>query len=231
MAKPRRRVSRRSSARADWVYRPYGQTLGTGGAGATDLLGTYGSFINVQTTGLANAQSHILYDSADYFGLLNRGGVGSGATVATVNVMGREARAEGRKACIRAVEGIVYIEPNTWSLGVLIAQGMRIGVFEQDRSGVFSLDAAYSMWVENPVIPLDRTAHWANNPRNNAWERRIHYPFGDASTIPLYVAKVRWRGRKYLHANECFGLYTELESTSVTVRQQFWLRSFVEDEG
>jgi len=193
-----------------------------------DLVGSYSGFIPAHLTGPANAQSHVLYDSQNYTRQVLGGQFGVG-----LGQLGRVARAEGRRPLILAVEGIVYWEPSTWALGNLMAIGMRLGVFEQDPgNGVFLVDAAYSMWVDEPAVAsssLSTVGDWANNGRGNAWERRIHYGFSDNQAFT--VTRIRWRGRRALQPNECFGLYTELEPTSVNTRTQYWLRTLVADEG
>lgn len=220
MARSRRRrapMVRKSRRRADWVYRHHAYTpIG----GAADSLGTYAPRIITQVSGIATAQSHVLYDSQNWLATSGQGGINTNA------VLSRSGRAEGRNPTILATEGIIYVEPSTWAIGNLIAYGWRLGVWEQDLTGVFSLDPQYSMWVESAPGPV--CGQWANNGRNNAAERRIHYGFSDNQAF--MVLRVKWRGRRILKPNECWGIYTELESTSVNVRQQFWLRSLVEDE-
>jgi len=220
---------KRSRVRADWVYRNSAKVFGTG-IQANDQLGTYESAVQSQNTGVANATSHILYDSNNYIGVLTRGGIGSAATSGTTGVLGRHIRAEGRKPMIMAMQGAIFCEPQTWTLGNVMAVGIRIGVFEQDISGVFSLDIGYSMWAPEAGVPFSTPAHWANNTRNNKREWRFWKSFGDASTPPLMVLRLFWRGRAYLEGNECFGLFTELQSTSVGTRMQYWCRTLVADE-
>lgn len=217
---------KRPKRRADWVYRSSGHIESTAGAGV-DLLGTYDSNVLNHTSGTAASQGHILYDSQNYLRTPVRETFGG-----VLSHIPRAARAEGRKPTILAVEGIVYWEPSTWALGSLMAIGMRLGVFEQDPgSGNVLLDPEYSMWNDGPYAAggsLSKVVDWANNGRNNTWERRIHYGFSDNSVFT--VVRVRWRGRRSLLANECFALYTELEGTSVDTRTQYWLRTLVADE-
>lgn len=227
MAKTRRRRSfntpRKRRMRADWVYRshaygPFNEAL--------DLLGTYEEDVVSQSSGIANAQSHVLYDSRDY--IATQGTQGANFLADLPAYIGPAGRAEGRNPTILRTEGIIYVEPSTWALGNLIAWGGRIGAFEQDGTGVFSLDAAYSMWVNETTSTFQQVGHWANNGRGNAWERRVHYGFSDNQQF--VVIRVKWNGRRILKPNECWGLFTELESTSVTTRSQYWLRTLVSDE-
>lgn len=228
MARSRRRrtPTRRKARKADWVYRHHVIDSNNNPA-VFDQLGTYEPGIVSHATGVDQAQSHILYDSQNYIAHVAAGGVI--APTGLPHLQG-QARAEGRKPLILAVEGIVYWEPSMWALGNLMAIGMRMGVFEQDqRLGVFSLDVGYSMWLNATGAQQQRVGAWANNGRNNAWERRIHYGFSDNQAF--VVVRVNWRGRRRLEPNECFGLYTELEGTSVGTRTQYWLRTLVADEG
>lgn len=220
----------RPRVRRDWVYRANSRLFGIGTA-ANDLLGSYEPLVTTVNSGVTNAQTRILYDSQNYLASISRGGIGSGGTVATVGVIKGAARAEGRKPCIHAVEGIIHAEPTVWAFGNVMALGVRIGTFEQDLTGVFSVDAEYSMWTNGISIPGFQPADFANNTRNNAWERRTFKFFGDASTTPNMLIKVSWRGKKYLEANECFGMYLEVPSTAVNLRTQCWVRSLVADEG
>lgn len=217
---PRSRKARRP--KADWVYR---NNLLNAGAYA-DGLGTYEPQVIAHSTGVINAQSHVLYDSHNYLSASR-----SATPLLGFGFTRSHARAAGRKPTILAVEGIVYWEPSVWAAGNLMAIGMRIGAYEQDVSGVFSLDPNYSMWVQQLGAGTDSTnpAYWANAGRQNAWERRVHYGFSDNSVFK--VVRVSWRGRRVLNDNECWGLYTELEGTSVNTRTQYWLRSLVSDEG
>lgn len=226
MARSRSRGRRPTKSRrpkADWVYR--GHLLNSSG-GNSDALGTYEHQIVPHSTGIVAAQSHVLYDSRGYIAETGRAGFVSGGAQA---ILPRAARAEGSRPTILAVEGLIYVEPSTWALGNLIAMGFRIGVFEQDViTGSFAIDAEYSMWTNlNPIGP--RPNQWANNQRGRAWEHRLHWGFKSDGPVFTQV-HVRWKGRRSLFHNECFGLYTELEGTSVGTRCQYWLRSLVVDE-
>lgn len=232
MPKRRTRSTTRSRGPApDWVYRPNARTLATGSVN-NDALGTYEPNFFTVVGGVGNAQSRILYDSKNYVAMVTRGGAGSALTLATVGVMGSSGRAEGKKACIRRVEGVILTEPTTWALGSVMAMGVRMGIFEQDvATGTFSLDASYSMWFNPAALADGPPASFANNRRNNAWEVRQWRYFGDASSNPNMVIRINWTGRKYLEGNECFGMYLELPAVSTSLRTQCWVRSLVIDEG
>lgn len=224
---PRRRrgsvprgTRRRSSRRFDWVYRS--DIRAAAAQPGSDRLGTYDGQIKSFSSGQANASSVVLYDSSMKM---------SGGTMAPgpgVGFYNRAGRAEGRKAQVKAVEGIVYLEPTMWALGNLIACGLRIAILEQDLVGGQGLvDAEYSMWTNGLQT---QPSTWANQGRQNMWERRIHYGF--AADAPAFVvARVRWTGLRRLEPHEALYMYIELESTSVNVRSQWWLRSLVADEG
>lgn len=215
----------RKRLRADWVYRSNAQSAEDQDEIA-DVLGTYEPLIFTHSTGVGNSLAHILYDSQQWGALQGGGGVALGGWTRAIN---RAARAEGRKATILAVEGIIYWEPSVWALGNLMAIGVRLGCFEQDPgTGNILLDAAYSMWTNEVGGSSSRPSGWANPGRGNTWERRYHVGFSE--TVPFFVSRIAWRGRRVLQPNECFAVYTELENTSVNTRTQMWLRTLVSDE-
>lgn len=221
-----RTTTRRRQPRADWVYRSNARADDAVGSDA-DVIGTYEMNIPPHAGGPGNAQGHILYDSVNY---LAQFGAGGNIVGGVQRMIGRAARAEGRKPCILAVEGIIYWEPSIWALGNLMAIGTRFGVFEQDPgTGQVLLDPAYSMWMNEVGGSQSKPAQWANGTRGNAMERRTHVGYSD--TRPFHVERWRFRTRRFLAANECFAVYTELENTSVDTRTQWWLRTLVADEG
>lgn len=224
------RTPKRSRLRADWVYRANNRVLGTGVLG-NDTLGTYEPTVKTQNGGVAAASGNVLYDSKNYIGTVTRGGIGAVINQASLGVIPTAARAAGKKPCMLAMEGVLYIEPQAWVLGNVMAVGVRLGVFEQDLSGVFSIDVGYSMWRDETVFAFSSPAHWADDKRRHAKEWRFFKAFGDASTTPLIVGHLRWRGRRYLEDYECFGLYTELGAAGIGVRMQYWCRTLVSDEG
>lgn len=207
--------------RADWVYRA---SIRDSGGVLRDNLGTYEQNIETLSSGAANARAFVLYDSANYRASVARAGALYGQP--NPGYLPGEATAAGRKALIRRVEGIVYMEPSTWAVGNLIATGWRIGVFEQDRSGDVLVPAAYSMWAQ-VAANIETPALFANFTRMNVKERRIHYGFSDNQAF--VVPRITWRGRRRLEDNECFAIWLESETTSVNLRMQLWIRTLVED--
>lgn len=235
MARGRRRSGsfrRRRRLRADWVYRFDSMSYDAEGDRVPESgLGTYSGSIIGHSVGIAEAQSHILYDSQNYIAHWAAGGDVNSLALAPIFISGA-ARAEGRRPTILAVEGVVFVIGSDWSLGSELSMGMRIGVFEQSvDTGNFVIDPSYSMWG-NPVGAAENNVSiWANNGRNNAWERRpfLRYmPGNEKNYIQVFV---RWRGRRRLEPSECFGLYTELEPGSNACQCQYWLRTLVADEG
>lgn len=234
MARSRRRFSTPRSrksrpVRADWVYRSNSLAQAPGNPYA-DSLGTYSPATITQATGINNALSHVLYDSQNYFGDQAVGGV-LAAVGSPYRTLPRAARAAGKRATILRTVGIVNIITSDWSLGNVAALGMRIGAFEQAMTGVFSIDPDYSMWVDGPTVPVTMVTEWADFRRTNRWERRILRPFNNSVLSPIWQIPVNWKGRATLDPKDCWGMYTEAESTGVTLRLQFWLRSLVVDEG
>lgn len=226
---PKVRTSRKSHRpRADWVYRQHAIRADNGAQ--VDSLGTYDDGLVSQTGGIAQAQSHILYDSHDQLGVWTASGIEVPAGT-PARLVSRAARAEGRRATILAVEGCVLLSPGEWALGNLVAWSWRMGAFEQDRTGVFSLDAQYSMWVTGGATPFEPPAQWANFRRLNAKEDRVWHAFDADRLNPLFKVRIFWKGRRTLDPRDCWGLYTEMENTSIGIDQQFWLRTLVVDEG
>lgn len=221
--------------KADWVYRF--DTLSydaTGEVFPESGLGTYSPAIIAISAGFENAQGHILYDSQNYMARWAAGGHANAANLAPQFLSG-PARAEGRRPTILAVEGVMFFIGSDWALGSELSVGCRIGVFEQDPAGAtagsLSLPPAYTMWATAATNYAENCTVWANNGRNNAWERRPFLRYTPGAERAYIVQKVSWRGRRRLEPNECFALYTELENGSNACTQQFWLRTLVADEG
>lgn len=213
------RTPRRRRERADWVYRS--NTFDAAGT-LVDGLGTYEASDQPFLAGLGGG-ARVLYDSHNRFtaAQMNPG---------NINLPGqpRAGRAEGRRAKIRAVQGVVIVRPSTWALGSVIRFGMRFGAFEQDpASPGFLIDPNYSLWSVTTAT-MFQPAVWAND-RNWDHERRLAVTFSDNSQ--LFPLRFNFRVNRSLQPNMCYGIYMESTAGSVNLNLQFWLRTLVVDEG
>lgn len=202
----------------DWVYRS-NQYTNTTPATISDTLGTYDANVRTLTTGVATANTLVLVESQNR--ILH---VTAGPAVNQMSIGGGQARPDdkGRK-CLR-VQGHIYIEPSTWAIGNIMAIGVRIGAFEQDLTGVASVDALYTMWNNNtPSVPA---AYWSNQGRTTLWSRRFYKGFS-ANDQTIMVVQVNAKINCRLNPHEALMLWLEGESTSVNMRYQTWLRTWV----
>lgn len=228
MARSRRRMtSRRSGTRrpkGDWVYRAHA----VNSSGTSDNLGSYVQTVPSLGTGPTNARAVVLYDSKYFMMQLVRIGAISG--LGTGYQLPSAARAEGNRPLILRVQGTVYWLANTWSLGNRMSVGIRIIKTSQDiATGAALLDADYSMWADTAGA---RPADWANARALNLWERRFETQNnGDQPSIIYRSINVKLRTR--LNPDEALYMYTEAEggASSVSMLPQYWLRTFVVDEG
>lgn len=229
MAKSRRRMTRspRKRERADWVYRDNVYQA----AGPFDLLGTYTPRGTTIAAGRIGAAGKILYDSKSYINTTTQGTVGLPLPVSGAS------RAEGSKAKILAVEGMIFFTPSTWALGSTLLAGFRIGIFEQSPiSGNIQVDAQYAMWSEDLDVSSN-PAIWANRPFS--WERRVFKRFTVGNEQVAWGLPVSFRTKRTLAPSQCFALYVEgadasqglTGASSVTFVIQPWLRTLVVDEG
>lgn len=227
-----RRRTRRTKVRTrlDWVYRGHAYQISEPQVQA-DVLGTYiphNSLISL-SAGPTLAQSHILVDSADWFVDIGRMGNTIPASALGPVAIGGEARPERRGALIRAVEGIIMIAPSAWALGNEVHVGVRLGVFEQDVTGVFALDSGYSMMLDQTTANQNtNVGHWANMKRSNLREWRLSDCYVSGGGKCMWTMHIRWRGRIRLQPHECLGLYTEAASGSVETRNRYFLRTLLE---
>lgn len=188
----------------------------------SDTQGTYENTVKSLTTGSANAQGLILYDSRNRLSALSVGNAGG------IGKIAMSARAEGKRPLCLMTVGTIYIEPATWAIGNIMGIGMRIGAFEQTAdTGLILTDAQYSMWSS---LNYQQSATFANMRRTNLWERRVFKGFSTNSGTILIV-NVKARFRIWLAENECLALYLEGETTSVNIRYQMWLRTLISDDG
>jgi len=221
-----RRMRRR---KADWVYRSdaYFQAPASGMILRFDGLGTYDPNLKGISVGIESAVGLILYDSANALAnVAHRGIDTTGVMPASLPLLGQEARAgEDQKVTILGVEGVVWHFTSDWALGAELEVGTRIGVFEQDAiTANVSVDPGYTMFGGNAA---NGPSVWANNGRNNAWERRLYLGFSPGTEKSYLVQTVKWRGRRVLEANECFAFYMERNTNSVNGSYQTFLRTLV----
>lgn len=232
MARSRRRRGggqRRSFSKGniDWVYRGEAGDIGLGAD--TGLMGSYSPIIRSLTTGESGVIALILYDSVDRQQTLIQGGAAGGQ----FPVLGREARAQGKRPRVFRVNGEVYCEPSTWASGNLMAVGWRLAWFEQDTlTGQFTVQAEYSMWAPGTATPSDQPSTWADVPFLK--EQRVFKGYGDGSSQHFMVIPINWkssRGSRAPSPKHCLGIWMEAEGTSVNMRVQPWVRSLISDEG
>jgi len=234
MAKSRRRRSvprgtRGKRVRKDWVYRPNIHSYGTG-LGGVSTDGTYSSAVGAISSGFQSSIARVLYDSHNWMSFLGSSGV------AQPGVLGAAARAEGKRATMYAVNGVINLVPDTWALGSQIRVGWRILIADQDLpSGLAVLDADYSMW-NDPVgaAGTESTAAFRNDHRCLA-EGRVFRNFSTSNDQADLRIFPRWRGRWMLQEHQAMYMYLEIEGNSgggpgVGMRFQMWMRSLVSDD-
>lgn len=223
MARSKRRMTKSPrGARADWVFR---SDLHDEAGGLIDPFGTYEQAPVSLPAGDTNSVGQVLYDSHNYI---------ANAVAMSANVpifQPRAARAEGGRARILAVKGVVMITPSQWALGNAYLLGMRFGIFEQDpTSGALLVPAEYNMWgfAGAPTQNATKPSVFANQ-RNWDLEVRFQRAFGDSGDRFNHL--VSFRCRRSLRPHEAYGVYCALAPGSTTSAVAFWLRSLVVDEG
>lgn len=210
---------RRFKRTGDWVYRTdYYDNTGA----LIDALGSYKLEEDPLTGGEVNAVAQVLYDSH------NRLKQWIDIPSNIPRVMSNAARAEGQRAWIHRVQGIVFIRPSTWTIGSSFRMGMRFGIFEQDPvAGGLTLDPLYTLWGTGTDVNSN-PAHWAND-RMWQHERRFAMTFSDNAQV--WAQRFNFRVNRRLNPNQCYGVYISSVSGSATLNIQPWLRTFVSDEG
>jgi len=209
----------------DFVFRPC-LTDSTGAI--VDDLGTYDSVLHTLTTGVANANFHVLYDSHNRLSAMQSFGLAPGSMPLPM-----AARAEAQRPLIKRVIGTLLYKPTTWALGSTYSLGLRFGIFEQDPSGGGALlDPSYTMWSPPVAAGANqlRAAVWAND-RNWQHERREAVAFADNSQIRMQ--RFNFPVNRRIDPNEAYGVFMESSTLwgSVSLQYQWWLRSLVADEG
>lgn len=209
--------------RGDWVYRgeevdSEGGVLGTQVASYVSLQRNSGAYPLSPGTEVAV----ILYDSYDYFKSATQR-FNTGAW------LGKEARPEGPRPTILAVEGHYFLVPNAWTLGSNWAVSARIVICDQNlQSGQVDLPALYNMPTAAPGTMISAYANgWGNLVERVDWNA-----FATGNEQQRWKFGLRWRGRRRLQPHECLALLIEsagpaVGSTSLTCTPQF--RTLVHD--
>lgn len=217
----RRTVTRRPRERADWVYR---SNLRDEAGAVVDAFGSYEPQEKTITPAEGGSGVLWLYDSNNRMQVAqNLPGVGNAPSM-----MPRAARAEGKKALIKWVQGVIFMRPSAWASGNSYRVAMRFGMFEQDQSdGTALFNGAYTLWgvtTNNQHMP----AVFAND---GMWqhERRVGQTFNDNSQ--LWLQRFSFRVNRRLPPNFGYGCYIETLTGSVNLIIQPWLRTLVVDEG
>lgn len=214
------------------MYRPAGSpiiNIATGVIAEQFPLWSYAPQAKTLNTGIANVLAHILYDSKNRMAHL----IGASTTAPpNVTLLPGAARAEGRLPFCMRVQGRIEIEASTWAVGNTLGGGIRLGVFEQDsETGLLSLPADYTMFVDPANAPFRSPATWANEKRLNLWEKRYRKDYSDGSVNDFLALEFNRRIRVALQAHECLAIFHEAPSTSVNARVIVWCRTWVSDEG
>lgn len=223
MARRRRTMARppRKRRPADWVYRP---DVRDNAGNLYDALGSYTVTAKSLAAGAANAQVGVLYDSFNYMSQ------GIGATNVAAVTTTRAGRAEGRNPLIHRVEGTVFIIPSGWSAGTFFRMGFRFGRWTQTPdTGALFIDPEYSMYGGAVADAKDTVAQFAND-REWQHERRTMEHFTNDRPLS-FVQRFRFRVNRSLNPMQCYALYMESESGSVTCNVILYLRTLVSDEG
>lgn len=220
MARRSRRMTKspgKRGPRPDWVYRPNG--LDDVGA-VVDPWGSYEGAVKPMGAGIAAATLAILYDSHNY--------VANAVLANAPSVLIRApARAEGGKARILMVEGVLLVTPSTWAAGSSFDLGCRFGIFPQDPSdGALFVDAQYSLW--QATSQTDHPAYWANDRQ---WQKEARFNETFLENRATFRYNFRFPVRRTLRPHECYALYLESATGSVSLNMRTFFRTLVSDEG
>jgi len=217
MSRSRKKTSsRRRMPRADWVYRSREVNEDDG----SYLLDheSYGPSTFTVTAGVGGQVGAVLLDSSNYL----HENTGISRRMPRASVPDRP-----RRPMTHLVSGTIDIQPTVWSLGQVMELGVRIGVWQQDAvSGdLITPSANYSMYAVTNYA--QQPAIWANDRRNNLWERRFHWAFSTSNDMAVRLLPLVARARARLSEDECLGIYLEVPAGAVNLRGQFWLRTLV----
>lgn len=205
--------------RGDWVYR---DNIFDEAGSPVDALGTYTPNLSSLTAGIDNAHGKILYDS---FNAIHQ-------TAPLAGNIGlswpRYGRAEGRNPTILAVQGVLLLQPSTWTLGSIFVIGIRFGKFEQDvTTRSLLVDNTYTLWAA-PTDMTARPARWAND---RSWDRehRDQNQFATGNETVSWKYRFNFRTKRTLKPNECYAMYVETLAGSVTLNARYMFRTLVSD--
>lgn len=213
MARSRRGSFRGRRPRLDWVQNPV----------------TYSELYTNITTEQNNAVAGVLVHSSQ----VRRFSIGTGI-VPTEVLMGAAFPDVNAKQVVRAVRGTIECIPDeSWSSTAVRQFGFRIAKFVQDPgSQLPQVPIDYNMYGFLPTPPAGTENEpyvFADDPFQ--WERRMNWAFNDQQPSPIFTIPVRWSGKVYLEADECFAVYVEGDGAlggSGILQCRFWLRSLVE---
>lgn len=218
--------------RADWVYRGFEYDM-QGNAAATQVA----SYVNCQRNALTYTLSPgtpvglVLYDSHDYLGSPTKAfNAASGEQL----MLGREARAEHGTVKVHAVEGTLYLEPTTWTVGSDFMVAARLVICEQNlQTGALALPAAYTLLGAGIVgNGLGNDASDYANGWGNLQTRIIRQAFSTENDMARMALRFRWKGKRSLPQHLCLGLYVESAGPAIgstTLRVGPLFRSLITD--
>lgn len=214
----------RDRVSGDWVYRAclYDET-----GGALDSIGSYDPTEQTVVAGFGNSGGCVLYDSHNY---VNNIATLFGQAAGNYIPLAAPARPEGRTSKVIRVQGNIIWRPSSWAVGSSFRLGLRFGIWEQDpTTGSIVAPAAENMW--SPIIlgALDTHPVFFANTRSWQKEYRISEQFSE-NTVRFEKA-VNFKVNRRLKPNECYALWVETSAGSTTLLFQYWLRTFVADEG
>lgn len=230
MARSRRRSFKRRGARPDWVYRGFEYDADTGAPLASQIASFTGLDRNsgFYTLSVGGPVALSLYDSVDYMTQGTRiitGGI--------AGMMGREARPEGRKPTVHAVEVDLFLQPTSWTAGTDFVIGARIIICDQNiTTGATDLPANYTILGNATASTIDaEPSVWANG-WGNLRERIIREAFATENDMARFRMRFRWKGRRTLQSHTMLALYVESGGAAVgstSIRFGARCRSLISD--
>jgi len=140
---------RQSNRRFDWVYRGYEYT--EDGERQDFALPSYAGAEFTIATGVNAARGLVLYDSQAH----QTQQMQHNTALAVWTSLPKAARAEGRQALIKAVDGELHVRPSAWAVGNLMLWAWAIIIAEQDpETGIMLLPPTWSLWDAGALLPF-----------------------------------------------------------------------------